>query len=388
MRSPLHDRHVAAGAVMTDFAGWDLPLRYTSETAEHHAVREGVGVFDLSHMGEISVTGRDAAEVLDATVVGDMGAVRVGRARYTVLCDGSGGVVDDLVVYRLADDDYLVVANAANVAEVVAALARSAGGRDVDVEDVTAATALIAVQGPASPAVLEACLSENVCGVQFAHRTDPGHVLALRRYGCARGAVAGVSAVIGRTGYTGEDGFEIYVPAGRASEVWAAVLAAGEPSGVVPAGLAARDTLRLEAGMALYGHELTRDTDPYEAGLARLVALDKSADFPGRAALEARERQDPARALVGLVAQGRRILRHGQPLTGPTSAGTVTSGAWSPTRQQSIALAYVSRADSRPGTVIEADVRGTRVVATVAELPFVQPFARRTGGSGQPGGPA
>jgi aminomethyltransferase len=359
--SPLHEAHVAAGAVLTEFAGWRLPLRYGSETAEHEAVRSGVGVFDLSHMGEIEVRGPDAAGVLDAVLVGDLGGLRPGRAKYTLLCDDGGGVVDDLVVYRLGPEDLLVVANAANVGEVAAALAAAAPGRDAAVADVTADVALVAVQGPAAPEALGDVLD------------DPAAVLALRRYGCLRTEVAGVPAFVGRTGYTGEDGFELYLPAARARAVWDAVLAAGRDHGAVPAGLAARDTLRLEAGMALYGHELTRDTDPFEAGLGRLVALGKPGGFPGREALADRAAREPARRLVGLLADGRRILRHGQALTAPSGAGTVTSGAWSPTLQRSIALAYLPAGDAEPGTVVTADVRGTAVTAVVTATPFHRP---------------
>jgi aminomethyltransferase len=330
-------------------------------------------VFDLSHMGEIEVRGPAAAEVLDAVLVGDLGSLRAGRAKYTLLCDEGGGVVDDLVVYRVGEDDFLVVANAANVGEVAAALTAATPGRDATVADVTTDVALIAVQGPASPATLAGVLSRSPCTVQPALRNDPSEVLALRRYGCVRTEVAGVPAVVGRTGYTGEDGFELYVPADRARAVWDAVLESGRAHGAVPAGLAARDTLRLEAGMALYGHELTRETDPYEAGLGRLVALGKPGGFPGREAMAERAARPPARRLVGLLAEGRRILRHGQLLTAPSGPGTVTSGAWSPTLQRSIALAYVPAGDAEPGTPVTADVRGTTVTAVLAATPFHRP---------------
>ena len=378
-RTALHGRHVAAGAVLTEFAGWELPLRYGSETAEHLAVRSGVGVFDLSHMGEIEVRGPDAAGVLDAVLVGDLGSLRVGRAKYTLLCDDGGGVVDDLVVYRPGEEDFLVVANAANVGEVAGALATAAVGRDATAVDVTADVALIAVQGPASAATLADVLSRDHCTVHVAQGNDPATlsdpetVTGLRRYGCVRTDVAGAAAVVGRTGYTGEDGFEIYVPAGDAPAVWDAVLDSGRPHGAVPAGLAARDTLRLEAGMALYGHELTRETDPFEAGLGRLVALGKPGTFPGRDALAERAAREPARRLMGLLAEGRRILRHGHPLTAPSGPGTVTSGAWSPTLQRSIALAYVPAGDAGPGTAVAADVRGTTVTAVVTATPFHRP---------------
>lgn len=362
-RSPLHDVHVAAGAVMTGFAGWELPLRYGSETAEHLAVRSAAGVFDLSHMGEIEIRGPQAADLLDAVLVGDMSAIRPGRAKYTLLCDESGGVVDDLVVYRLADEDFLVVANAANVTAVCGALSAAADVHEATVTDATVATALVAVQGPAAPGVVASL--------------TPAPVLDLKRYGCTRADVAGVPAVVGRTGYTGEDGFEIYVPAAAAPGLWEAVRRAGADAGLVPVGLAARDTLRLEAGMALYGHELTRETSPSDAGLGRLVAIAKAADFPGKQALAAAG--EPRRALVGVVAQGRRILRPGTSLCDDTGSavGAVTSGAWSPSLQRSIAMAYVPGSMRAAGTALVADVRGSGVPVTVTDLPFHS----RSGGS-------
>jgi aminomethyltransferase len=388
-RSPLHDRHVAAGATLTRFAGWELPLRFAGETAEHHAVRRAAGVFDLSHMGEIEVSGPGAAGCLDATLVGELSALEPGRARYTLLCDDAGGIVDDLVVYRLTGQDFLVVANASNAGVVTDALTATAGAAagvtladgtesagEAVVVDATSRTALVAVQGPASPAILAAVTAAPVAD--------------LGRYGCLRGEVAGVAAVVGRTGYTGGDGFEIYLPSAEAGRVWDAVLEAGRDAGAVPVGLAARDTLRLEAGMALYGHELSRQTDPFEAGLGRLVAFGKPGDFVGRAALERRSAAGPRRRLVGVVAEGRRILRAGQALApddtraaaaGPAAEergeaarapGAVTSGAWSPTLQRSVAMAYVASPLCEPGTVLTADVRGARVLATITPLPFVR----------------
>ncbi|MEV0457888.1 glycine cleavage system aminomethyltransferase GcvT, partial [Catellatospora methionotrophica] len=295
-RTPLHDVHVGLGAVLTAFAGWTMPLRYGSETAEHHAVRRAAGLFDLTHMGEIEVTGPEAADMLDYALTGRLSAVAVGRARYTMLCAPDGGVLDDLVVYRLDTERYLVVANAANAATVYAALAGRAAGFDAAVSDVSGDWALIAVQGPRSADILRAVTASDVD--------------ALRYYAIDPAVLAGVPVLLARTGYTGEDGFEIYCAPGDAAAVWAAVSAAGAAHGLVPAGLACRDTLRLEAGMPLYGQELTVARTPFEAGLGRVAVLGKPA-FVGQDALLARQASGPAELLVGLLPAGRRAPRQG-----------------------------------------------------------------------------
>ncbi|WP_156758177.1 glycine cleavage system aminomethyltransferase GcvT [Actinokineospora pegani] len=358
--SPLHAVHEALGASFTDFAGWTMPLRYGSQLAEHEAVRTAAGLFDLSHMGEIVLTGPDAAATLDYALVGKLSAVKPGRARYTMVCGGDGGVLDDLVVYRLADDEYMVVANAANAAAVADALAERAAGFDVEVADRSAATALIAVQGPRSAAIL-------------AQVTD-ADLGALKYYASAPAVAAGVDVLLARTGYTGEDGFELYVAGERAPEVWRALTDAGAAHGLVPCGLACRDTLRLEAGMPLYGNELDATRTPFDAALGRVVKFDKG-DFVGRAALERRRDADvPEKVLVGLVAEGRRSPRHGYPVLAAdgTEVGTVTSGSLSPTLGHPIALAYVPTAVSAPGTALSVDIRGTAVPVEVVALPFYQ----------------
>lgn len=380
--SPLHPEHEALGATFTDFAGWQMPLRYGSETAEHRAVREAAGLFDLSHMGEIAVTGPGAAEFLDRAVVGDLSGLTVGRARYTVLCQPDGGAVDDLVIYRLAREEFLVIANAANVAVDFAELTeRTNGGSgvvgyDATVRDRSADTALIALQGPASEEIL----------LDLVPRAVAGQVRALKYYAWTRvpvllagGAPAdgpapagSASVLLARTGYTGEDGFELYVPVAEARAVWRALLAAGGPRGLVPAGLAARDSLRLEAGMPLYGHELTRELTPFDVGFGRIVKFGKPEGFIGGTALaEVAERGVP-RALVGLVAEGRRVPRAGYPVLGPEGevAGTVTSGIASPTLGAPIAMAYVDRALAEPGTELAVDIRGRHAAVRVTALPF------------------
>lgn len=312
--------HRSLGATMTDFAGWDMPLRYGSERDEHLAVRTKAGLFDLSHMGEITVTGAEAAALLDHALVGDIGSVAVGRARYTMICRADGGILDDLIVYRLAETEYLVVANAGNAQVVLDALLERADGFDALVRDDRDAYALIAVQGPQAPGILAALTDADLDGLKY--------------YAGLPGTVAGAPALIARTGYTGEDGFELFVAPEDAEKVWQALTDAGTPAGLVPCGLSCRDTLRLEAGMPLYGHELTTSLTPFDAGLGRVVKFEKAGDFVGRAALrEAAERAsyEPPRVLVGLVAEGRRVPRAGYAVVaGGRVIGEVTSGAPSP----------------------------------------------------------
>jgi aminomethyltransferase len=354
---------------MTEFAGWLMPLRYGSETAEHLAVRSAAGLFDLSHMGEIAVNGPDAGEALDYALTGWLSRLKVGQARYTMMCAPDGGILDDLVVYRQAEDRFLVIANASNKDVVLAELIQRASvisdtAPGVTVADETDRTALIAIQGPNAPKIV-------------ASQSSPA-VPALKYYSGCYAEMADVPAWVARTGYTGEDGFEVFCPAEDAERVWAALTEAGSGLGVVPVGLAARDTLRLEAGMPLYGNELGRDVTPYEAELGRVVRLDKPGDFVGREALTqvatmVKEGDGPERMLVGLIARSRRIPRHGYPvLSGGAEVGTVTSGAPSPTLGVPVAMAYVTRAVRAPGAGAEfgIDVRGRVEPADLVELPF------------------
>ncbi|HKP06869.1 MAG TPA: glycine cleavage system aminomethyltransferase GcvT, partial [Microbacterium sp.] len=271
----LHDRHEALGASFTDFGGWLMPVRYSSDLAEHHAVRTGAGLFDISHMAEFLVTGRDAAAFLDYALAGSVSPMRLGKAKYSLVLAESGGIIDDVIVYRLADDRFLVIANAGNRDAVATAFAERIDGFEAELEDQTDDTSLIAVQGPAARAIVEATAGIADVAPAFG---DLGY------YAWSSAAFDGEPLFIARTGYTGEDGFELLVPNHVAAALWDALLAAGEPLGLVPAGLAARDTLRLEAGMPLYGHELSLGILPAQAGLGRVVAADK-ADFVGRAGL-------------------------------------------------------------------------------------------------------
>lgn len=360
-RTALDAVHRALGATMTDFAGWDMPLRYGSERDEHLAVRTRAGLFDLSHMGEITVTGPGAAALLDHALVGDIGAVKAGRARYTMICREDGGILDDLIVYRLDETEFMVVANASNAQVVLDALVERSAGFDAEVRDDRDAYALLAVQGPESPGILAALTDADLDGLKY--------------YAGLPGTVAGVPALIARTGYTGEDGFELFVAPAYAEKLWQALTDAGSAAGLAPCGLSCRDTLRLEAGMPLYGHELSTALTPFDAGLGRVVKFGKEADFVGRAALAeaaARAEQEPPRVLVGLVAEGRRVPRAGYAVVADGQViGEVTSGAPSPTLGRPIAMAYVDAAHAAPGTPgVGVDIRGTHEPYEVVALPF------------------
>jgi aminomethyltransferase len=382
--SPLHDEHVALGANLTSFGGWQMPLRYTSDLAEHRAVREAAGLFDLSHMGEVEVSGAGAAAALDHALVGHLSAVAPGRARYTMLCAEDGSVLDDLVVYRLADERFLVVANASNAEVVVRELVARAAGFDAVVTDRGSETALVAVQGPLAEEIVTGLVQ---AGDDTTGAGDGVQVVREMRYYASAPVTLAVGdgaleALVARTGYTGEDGFELFVPAERAAALWRTVLAAGRPHGLVPAGLSARDSLRLEAGMPLYGHELDTTTTPFEAGLGRVVKLDKTGPdgttlpFVGRDALAARKASAPARVLVGLEGLGRRPARAGYDVVLPAGGGevprvgTVTSGAPSPTLGHPIAMAYVTPELAAEGTELAVDVRGRAEPVVVVPLPF------------------
>lgn len=371
-RTALHDEHARLGASFTDFGGWDMPLRYGSELAEHRAVREAAAIFDLSHMGEVWISGPDAAAFLNTALVGDLAVVAVGKAKYSLICAEDGGIVDDLIVYRIAETRYLVVPNAGNADTVAGLLAELAAGFDVEVLDASAETSLVAVQGPAAERILLEIVPES----QREAVTGLGYY-AWTAVTADAGAAAGgegaapVDVLLARTGYTGEDGFELFIPDERAVEIWSALTGAGEAQGLIPAGLAARDSLRLEAGMPLYGNELSRDVTPFEAGLGGVVSFKKEERFVGRDALEAKRGADPERVLVGLTGAGRRAGRAGYPvLADGKKIGEITSGQPSPTLGRPIALAYVSPEYAEAGTRLEVDLRGRAEPFEVVPLPF------------------
>ncbi len=355
--TPLAARHGRLGARMIDFSGWRMPVQYGSILDEHRAVRERVGLFDLSHMGELMVEGPEAAAGLAAALVSDPTALAIGRAQYSMMVAPDGGVIDDLIVYRLADDRFLVVANAGNAGIVSDELAERLAKRRAILDDQSLATGLVALQGPRSVDVL-------------APLTDVD-LSALRYYAIVEGTVAGIPGLIARTGYTGEDGFEVFVERSRTGELWDALATATQAVDGLPVGLGARDTLRLEAGMPLYGNELDATTTPFDAGLGRVVKLEKDGDFVGRAALERVVAEGPKRKLVGLIVEGRGIARHGYVIhAGDRVTGAVTSGTQSPTLGVPIAMGYVAPADGTPGTVLDIAIREARVPARVVDLPF------------------
>ncbi|MEV7475757.1 glycine cleavage system aminomethyltransferase GcvT [Pseudarthrobacter oxydans] len=365
----LYEQHKLAGASFTDFGGWQMPLKYSSELAEHRAVRNAAGLFDLSHMGEVWVTGPDAAAFLDYALAGKLSAVAVGKAKYSLICQEDGGIIDDLISYRRSEEKYLVVPNAGNAKVVAAALAERAAGFDVIVEDVSAETSLIAVQGPNA----EAILLTLVPAEQHSLVTELKYYAAVEVGITVNGAVQDL--LLARTGYTGEDGFEIYVPNGDAAGLWEALLEAGAGHGLIPAGLACRDSLRLEAGMPLYGNELSREGNPYAAGLGPVVSLAKESDFIGKAALAELKAlgagATSGRKLVGLKGLGRRAGRSHYPvLKDGNVVGEVTSGQPSPTLGYPIALAYVDVEHSEPGTALDIDLRGKPEPFEVVALPF------------------
>lgn len=351
---------------MVDFAGWQMPVRYSGDIAEHQAVRSAAGLFDLSHMGELSIRGADAAAFLDYALAGRVSAVKLWGAKYTMLCNEAGGVIDDLVIYRRDWDHFFIVANASNKDRVVAELRARLGSFEATVEDLSSQIALIAVQGP-----LSAQITASMCELG----ADDIH--AMKYYSGANVLLdGGIHAFAARTGYTGEDGFELYVGTDRAPAVWQLALERGAPLGMIPAGLAARDSLRLEAGMPLYGQELYEHSSPFEAGLGRIIAFGTESnprgDFVGRDALAEVKEAGVARRLVGLVGTGRRSARTGYAVTDADGreVGIVTSGLPSPTLGQPIAMAYVPVSMAEPGTVVGIDVRGRREEMTVTALPF------------------
>ena len=360
-RTPLHAEHEALGAMFTDFAGWRMPLRYDSELAEHHAVRKTAGLFDLTHMGEIVLTGPEAGAALDYALVGHSSAIGVGRARYTMITQADGGVLDDLIVYRLGDVEYLVVANASNAELVFGELVERAKGFDTTVVDKSQDYALLAVQGPASTAILAGLTPTDLATVKY--------------YASYPTEVAGVPVLLARTGYTGEDGFEIFVDSDAAAALWQALLAVAEDGELTPAGLASRDSLRLEAGMPLYGNELSLEGDPFAAGLGPVVALSKEGDFVGKAALAAKKAagagSTSGRKLVGLKGLGRRAGRGHYPvLKDGNVVGDVTSGQPSPSLGYPVAMAYVDVEFTEPGTALDIDLRGKSEPFEIVALPF------------------
>ncbi|HTE50337.1 MAG TPA: glycine cleavage system aminomethyltransferase GcvT [Kofleriaceae bacterium] len=365
-RTPLYQLHVEHGAKMVEFGGWEMPLQYKGIVAEHRAVRSAVGLFDVSHMGEVAVRRAGAAAAIQRLITNDASKLVDGGALYTVMCTPNGGIVDDCIVYRRAADDYMIIVNASNAAKDLAWIRHHAGGA-AEVVDESDQTGLIAVQGPAAVALC----------ARLANRAD---LASVKRFHFARCELAGVPCLAARTGYTGEDGFELACPAGRAAELWTALLAEGAADGVQPIGLGARDTLRLEARLSLYGNDIDETTTPLEAGLGWVVKLD-AGEFIGHDALARQKADGVKRSLVGFRIDGRGIARHGYSIVDrsrPAGAdddqviGLVTSGTTGITVGGAIGLGYVPVDRAAPGSQLTIDCRGKDVAAQVVKGPFYQ----------------
>ncbi len=361
-RTALYEEHVRLGGRMIDFGGWDLPVQYSGLMEEHLACRNAAGLFDVSHMGEVHVEGPDAESFLNDLLTNDVSKVAVGQAQYSVMCQDDGGCVDDLIIYRRAQDKFLVVVNASNDDKDFAWMREvlSRKGYRCTLTHESAHYSQIAIQGPKAAEIL-----------QRLTKTD---LSAIKTYWFAEGTVCvGVPALLARTGYTGEDGFEIYVSWDKAPEIWRALLEAGKASGIAPCGLGARDTLRLEMKYPLYGHEITDKIHPLDAGLGWVVKLDKANDFVGKAALVQAKENGISRTLVGIRMLDRGIPRQGYAIhdgEGAERVGEVTSGTQSPSLKQAIAVAFVPKGLSAIGTRITVDIRGTKVPAEIVATPF------------------
>jgi aminomethyltransferase len=357
-RTSLYSDHVALGARMVPFAGWEMPVLYTGIVDEHRAVRTAAGLFDVSHMGELSLRGEYAGHVVDYLVTNDAKKLADGQAMYTCACNERGTILDDLIVYRRTLEDWLVVCNASNVAKMSAHFAHAAVGH-CDFEDLSASTALIALQGPRAFDTLASLGGEA------------RELASLGTYRFREAILAGVRCTVARTGYTGEDGVEIFCAWDEAPAVWRALLESGRPLGLKPAGLGARDTLRLEARLALYGNDIDETTNPIEAGLSWIVKLDKG-DFVGRAALTEIKGRVLVRKLVGFEMVGRGVARSGYVLRNmhADAVGVCTSGSPGPTVGKNIGLGYLPAGMSEVGTRLLVDCRGKNVEAAVATTPF------------------
>ncbi len=350
-RTALYDWHVAHGARMVDFAGWDMPVQYTSIVEEHTAVRTAAGLFDISHMGRLSFGGTDALALIQHVFSNNAATMKDMQVRYGLICNDNGGIRDDVLVYRWPYG-WAMVVNASNRSKIVDWLAESKQGLDVAIQDQTVETCMVAVQGPKTIELCQGHVEADVGQLAYYHATPSRY----REKPC----------VVSRTGYTGEDGLEIMLAAGQGVTLWEELISRGAK----PCGLGARDTLRLEAGMPLYGHELSEDIDPFQAGLAWAVKLDKG-EFRGRAALQKGRQDTSLRQRVGLELQGKRIAREGaKVLAEGKEIGVVTSGTFGPTLNKSIAMAYVGPAYKEPGTACVVDIRGKEEPARVVPLPF------------------
>ncbi|MCX8001523.1 MAG: glycine cleavage system aminomethyltransferase GcvT [Anoxybacillus mongoliensis] len=356
-RTPLFPLYAEYGAKTIDFGGWELPVQFSSIKEEHEAVRTRAGLFDVSHMGEFEIKGKDSLAFLQKMMTNDVAKLTDGRAQYTLMCYEDGGTIDDLLIYKKADDHYLLVVNAANIEKDFAWLCEHVVG-DVELVNVSNDIAQLALQGPLAEKVLQSLTTIDLSAIKFFAFVD--HV-----------DVAGVQALVSRTGYTGEDGFELYCRAEDAQKLWRAILEAGKEDGVLPCGLGARDTLRFEACLPLYGQELSKDITPIEAGLAFAAKTNKDVDFFGKEVLRKQKEEGAPRKLVGIEMIDKGIPRHGYAVyRNDEQVGVVTTGTQSPTLKKNIGLALISTAFSVLDTEVEVDVRGKRLKAKVVATPF------------------
>ncbi|KRO73033.1 MAG: glycine cleavage system protein T [Cryomorphaceae bacterium BACL18 MAG-120924-bin36] len=356
-KTPLYDQHVALGAKMVPFAGYEMPVQYAGVSHEHHVVRQKVGMFDVSHMGEFWVEGADATAFLNSVTSNDVAKLTPGKVQYSCLPNTTGGIVDDLLVYCVNDTKYMLVVNASNMAKDWAWLQQFAGNFDVLMTDVSEGTALLAVQGPLAAQALQSLTDLDLGAMTY--------------YTFGIGSFAGVSnVVVSATGYTGAGGFEIYIPNAHAAAAWDAIIAAGAPLGLEPIGLGARDTLRLEMGFCLYGNDIDDTTSPIEAGLGWITKFTK--EFTNSAALKAQKEAGVARKLVGIMLLERGVPRHGYPIVDASGAavGEVTSGTMAPSLNEAIGMAYVPTASAAPGSTVFVEIRGKALKAEVVSLPF------------------
>src|SRR5690625_281530 len=358
--TPLFAAHETLGASFTDFSGWNMPLKDSSEMTEHKAVRQAVGIFDLSQMGEIFVTGPDAVRGRDGALAGDCSRTTTGRAKHRLMRPEDGTILDDLIVYRLGDDRYLMVPNAGNAQAVSDAVVQRTVAMDLTIHDATADLSLVGIQGPKAADVVAAL------GADFAEAAS-----SLKNYRVTEITVDGSDWIVARTGYTGEDGFEIITPNNQITQLWEQIFGLDIGVEITPGVLACRDSLRLEAGMPLYGNELSTERTPFEAGMGRIVSFDKPENFVGREALEPLREQTPKQVLVGLTSEQRRAARSDSAIVvdGQT-IGVVTSGIPSPTLSKPVALGYVDADHAEPDTAVEVDVRGKLLPFVITKPPF------------------
>lgn len=355
-RTPLYDQHRALGARLVEFGGWEMPVQYSSISDEHRAVRSKAGLFDVSHMGEFKVEGSGSLAFLQYLVPNDVSRLAIGQALYTQLCLPSGNVIDDLLIYHLAENQYMLVVNAGNIEKDFAWVKSQAESFDVQLENQSDTTSLLALQGPLAQEILQPLTEVNLADIRYYH--------------FVQGMVDGVNCIISRTGYTGEDGFELYCPPTDVVKLWIDLLAAGQPAGLIPAGLGARDTLRLESGFCLYEHELDEKTNPLEARLGWTVKLDKG-DFIGRAALQQAKEQGLQKKLVGVELLDRGVPRGGYAIyDGDQQIGYLTSGAPGLTVNKNIAMGYVDVPHAVVDQPIQIDIRGRHLAARIIPLPF------------------